>query len=387
MVALAWSALALAVARAAAQSAVAGIRIDDSKVFSDSTRDGIQLGSGWTADDADGKHYRGSYTSTQTTGSYLMLSFRGTSIAYYADKSPDSGTAILALDGRPFNATWLDQNVTTTVQRQQLMWSASGLSPGDHQLVLGTVASYINQTGTVGLDYFGITPVVGSETATPISLGPGSVLVSPNAVIVDNDDPSISYSDKSWRVFGPETNGPTPLYFNGTQRSSVSPGSSATFTFHGTDVWYFADDYWGNAKVSISVDGREGQIISTTTPGVAWITQKMWWSATGLTAGKHTVTVKHVGSSGDYANLDFFIDWSEEPAKTVPVGAIVGAVVGGVVLIGLIILGVFLYRRKCATKPAPEPTKEAGVHNVVLPHKGSQETLATLVSLAAVWFK
>ncbi|KAG8710943.1 hypothetical protein FRC08_016526, partial [Ceratobasidium sp. 394] len=99
MVALAWSALALAVARAAAQSAVAGVRVDDSKVFADDRRDGIQLGSGWTIDDSDGKHYRGTYTSTQTTGSYLMLSFRGTSIAYYADKTPDSGTVILALDG------------------------------------------------------------------------------------------------------------------------------------------------------------------------------------------------------------------------------------------------------------------------------------------------
>ncbi|KAG8719592.1 hypothetical protein FRC08_002458 [Ceratobasidium sp. 394] len=128
----------------------------------------------------------------------------------------------------------------------------------------------------------------------------------------------------------------------------------------------------------------------------------MWWSATGLNAGKHTVTIKHVGFSGDYANLDFFMyiprypppslppyriltrrsDPTEEPSKTVPIGAIVGAVVGGVVvLVGLIVLAVFIYRRKRSAKepePAPESAKAAGVHNVVLPYKGSQETLSTL---------
>ncbi|KAG9078970.1 hypothetical protein FS749_008964 [Ceratobasidium sp. UAMH 11750] len=112
----------------------------------------------------------------------------------------------------------------------------------------------------------------------------------------------------------------------------------------------------------------------------------MWWSATGLNAGKHTVTIKHVGFSGDYANLDFFMyipsDPTEEPSKTVPIGAIVGAAVGGVVvLVGLIVLAVFIYRRKRSAKepePAPESAKAAGVHNVVLPYKGSQETLSTL---------
>ncbi|KAG8704373.1 hypothetical protein FRC08_002261 [Ceratobasidium sp. 394] len=86
-----------------------------------------------------------------------------------------------------------------------------------------------------------------------------------------------------------------------------------------------------------------------------------------------------------YRFLTICSDVTEEPSKTVPVGAIVGAVVGGVVvLVGLLILAVFIYRRKRSAKepePAPESTKEAGVHNVVLPYKGSQETLSSLVSL------
>ncbi|KAG9124684.1 hypothetical protein FRC07_010634 [Ceratobasidium sp. 392] len=369
-------------------------------MYSDADRDGIQFSSGWNHDDTDSKHYRGTYTSTDLSGSYMMLSFRGTSIGYYADKSLDSGVAILAIDGRPFNATWRDQNVTTTVQRQQQMWMAVGLHEGDHQLVLGTVPSYMNSTGTVGLDYFSIIPVTGSDSVTPIGLGPGSSVVPSNAVIVDNDDPSIVYSDASWRKFvnyGPPGasgfSGPTPLYFNNTQRSSLRPGSTATFTFHGTDVWYFCDDYWGNANVSISVDGGEGEEVDTSTPAVSWVSQKLWWSKTGLSSGKHTVTITHVGRTTEYANVDFFMYIPTAPSHGLSkamIGTIVGAVIAGVVvLFGLILLGVFIYRRKRSTNSnavakadVPEAdTKEPGVHMVTLKKRGSDDTLATTANL------
>ncbi|KAG8796019.1 hypothetical protein FRC12_006348 [Ceratobasidium sp. 428] len=408
---VAWSsavaALALFVARSSAQSVsvLAGVRVDDSKAYTDANRDGIQFSSGWGMDDTDSKHYRGTYTSTTTAGSYMMLSFSGTSIGYYADKAPDSGVAILALDGRPFNATWRDQNVTTTVQRQQQMWMAVGLPEGDHQLVLGTVPSYMNSTGRVGLDYFSIIPVSDSSSVTPTQLGPGASVVPPNAIIVDNEDPAIEY-DSTWKLFvnygpfGPQFSGPTPLYFNNTQRSSLHPGATATFTFTGTDVWYFCDDYWGNANVSISVDGGEGEIIDTSTPAISWVSQKMWWSKTGLSPRKHTVTVTHVGLRTEYANVDFFMYMPSGESAThglskVMIGTIVGAVVAGVVvLLGLIILGVFIYRRKKSTTTAEEkPTrtpirtsaamaadskKEEPIHMVVLPHRGSEDTLATL---------
>ncbi|KAG9121123.1 hypothetical protein FRC07_003051, partial [Ceratobasidium sp. 392] len=132
-----------------------------------------------------------------------------------------------------------------------------------------------------------------------------------------------------------------------------------------------------------------GDVVDTSTPAVSWVSQKMWWSKTGLSPGKHTVTVKHVGKNTEYANVDFFMympsDPSAEPASSnnkVLIGTIIGAVVGGLVgLVGLAFFAFFLYRRKRATKeestPKTEEVKE-GVHVVTLTKKGSEDTLATV---------
>ncbi|QRV81761.1 transmembrane protein [Ceratobasidium sp. AG-Ba] len=377
---LVWTAVVCA-AHAFAQSS-SDIRIDDSKVISDASRYGIQYGPGWTLDDEFGAHYRGTYTSTDVAGSYMMISFRGTEISYYADTFPGMAPVMVALDGKSFpNITWTNVQNTT---RSQLLWSAMNLEPGDHQLVLGTAPAYMNKTGTVGIDYFTVTPVEQDASAVPQNLGPGAWAVPVNATIVDNDDPAIKYSDDSWRTYGTATNGPTPLYWGGSQRSSQLAGASLEFTFYGTGVWYFSDDFWGNANVSISVDGGEAEIVNTST-GVTWISQRMFWGKDGLSDGKHTVKVTHVGAQSSYANLDFFMymPGKSSASHSVSVGVIVGAVVGGVAGLALIALAAFflIKKRRAAKEEAKsEPTKaaEAGVHHLSLAKTASRGSEVTL---------
>jgi hypothetical protein len=62
------------------------------------------------------------------------------------------------------------------------------------------------------------------------------------------------------------------FYFNGTEHSSNATGSSVSFNFNGSAVWYFADDFPKNSKVSISLDGAPGEVVDTATTGSAWVT-------------------------------------------------------------------------------------------------------------------
>ncbi|QRV96190.1 transmembrane protein [Ceratobasidium sp. AG-Ba] len=378
---LVWAALACAT-HAVSQS-TSFIRVDDSQAFSNTNRYGIQYGPGWTPDDAMGARYHGTYTSTNTPGSFMTFLFRGTGITYVADRGPDSATVLLAIDGDLYMPLVIN---TTTMSHQQAVFAVSGLEPGDHQIVIGSQPAYVNQPGVVGLDYFGVTPIDDNSSYVPQYHGPGAWSVPVNAIIVDNEDPSIVYSDASWRLFDHPTTRPSPLYFNGTQRSSQKPGSSLTFTFEGTSVYYFSDDFWDNANVSVSIDGGEADIIDTST-GATWISQKMFWSKAGLADGKHVVTVTHVGKQGSFANVDFFMYVPSSPSSasgsSVQIAPIIGGVLGGVAGLGLILLGLlFLHKKRHAAKEKakPEPTKaaEAGVHHITLSKTASRDSDLTL---------
>ncbi|QRV96192.1 transmembrane protein [Ceratobasidium sp. AG-Ba] len=369
---------------AAAQSA-SEIRVDDWQAYADNHRYGVQYGPGWIQrgfQDPVPSYYRGTYTTTHSTGSYAMLSFRGTGISYNADKRPDSGIVMLAIDG---NELPLLNPDSSTVEHQQAIFSVSGLAPGDHQIVIGAQPGYVNSTGVVGLDFFGVTPLDDDSSYVPRDLGPGAWSVPLDAVVVDDTDPSVRYSGDSWKMQDVNLIGPTPLFFNLTQHTSRVPGSSLNFTFRGTDVWYFSDDFQTNADVLISVDGGEGELVKTST-GVTWISQRMTWSKIGLPDGEHTVTVTHAGQRGQYANLDFFMylpsGTSSESASHSPdhLGAILGGVMGGLVGLALVALGLFyFYRKHCSeTKNDGQEVKETGTtHHVTLARTTTKDSRAT----------
>ncbi|QRV81759.1 transmembrane protein [Ceratobasidium sp. AG-Ba] len=379
--------LVVALASFAAAQSGSEIRVDDWQAYADNNRYGVQYGPGWIQQgfqDPVSSYYRGTYTTTHSTGAYAMLSFRGTGISYNTDKGPDSGIVMLAIDGNELPL--LNPN-SSIVEHQQAIFSISGLAPGDHQIVIGAQPGYVNSTGVVGLDFFGVTPLDDGSSYVPRNLGPGAWSVPLDAVVVDDTDPMVRYSDDSWKMHDVNLIGPTPLFFNLTQHTSRVPGSLLSFTFRGTGVWYFSDDFQTNADVLISVDGGEGEIVKTST-GVTWVSQRMSWSKTGLLDGEHTVTVTHAGQRGQYANLDFFMylpsGASAESASHAPdhLGAILGGVMGGLVGLAVVVLAlVYFYRRhRLETKNDGQEVKEtgAGTHHVTLAKTTTKDSQATL---------
>ncbi|QRV96194.1 hypothetical protein RhiJN_24212 [Ceratobasidium sp. AG-Ba] len=361
------------------------IRVDDSEKYSNDLRYGIQYGPGWVqwnSHDPRDARYLGTYSSTTIGGSRLMFSFVGTGIAYYADKTTTSGNVLVAIDGDEYlSPTQVNSNTT---EHRQLIWNVTGLAPGDHQIVIGTPANG-SHLGVVGLDFFDVTAINGDIGYTPLSIGPGARQVPANATLVDDEDALIKYSGDSWQRSDIASSVPAPLFYNQTQHSSTRPGSSLSFTFNGTGVWYFSDDARGNANVSIVVDGHEPEIVSTSN-GVTRISQRLFWSKTDLIDGEHVVTVTHVGKQGENASLDFFA-YAPSPViskargENISITAVVGGIFGGTLSIGLLITALlFMRRRRHDSKAGVEEGKsgEAEVYHLELSKTTSRDSEATM---------
>ncbi|KAF8605548.1 hypothetical protein BDV93DRAFT_521394 [Ceratobasidium sp. AG-I] len=326
------------------------VKVDDANVYSPTNPNGIQFSSkGWNtvSQETTEVHYNGSYTSSQTAGANMIFFFRGTAIAYYADSVTNFGPAAVVIDGQS------DTNLTSTIpglgQYQQQIWNVTGLSQGDHQLVFSNAGRGSSPTNALGVDYFEVTPGVG-ENINPMWSGPGASEIPPGTVLVDDSSDMITYSGASWEAY--KSGMIMGVFLGGTQSSSNTSGAAITFKFNGTGVWYFSDQQANNAIVSISVDGGVSDIVNTASTNGDWLSQMLTWGKTGLTDGPHTVTITHIDESGTYINVDFFkympsttlaTSASAARSNSVPVGAIVGGVVGSVALMALIV-GILICR-------------------------------------------
>ncbi|KAG8744309.1 hypothetical protein FRC10_010381 [Ceratobasidium sp. 414] len=334
---------------------LAQLKIDDSYVYSASSPDGIQYSKGQWNDKNSwyaSQRYNGTYHNAEQPGAHFAFFFRGSSIKYYADRDPKGGPITISLDGA--DVAKIDgKPPNTTFQFQQQLWSTAALDSGDHCMVVTGVS------GTVGLDWLEVVPVDGKTDVRPAQLGPGALEVPPNAMVVDDSDiSSITWSGSGWQNSG--DSGPA-TYFQNAMHKTTNPGDSATFKFNGTAVWYFTDMMSGNAAVLITVDGGQGEEVQTApSGGASGRTQKLTWSKAGLSNAGHTVNVRHAGSAGSPAGVDFFMYMPGSssissngsppsnpltPTKTIPVGAIVGGVVAAVIALAAITLFVCLLAR------------------------------------------
>ena len=101
----------------------------------------------------------------------------------------------------------------------------------------------------------------------------------------------------------------SPVHSGGSAVLSMENGSRATLTFNGTGIkWIGYKDEWAG-KASVALDGGSKKVVDTyASPAQA---QAVLFSATGLSGGSHTLTIKVTGShsaasSGDWVWVDAF---------------------------------------------------------------------------------
>ncbi|KAG8771248.1 hypothetical protein FRC12_003738 [Ceratobasidium sp. 428] len=352
--------------------------VDDSLSFSPTNPGGIQYfpsESSWssTAPADLPQRFNQTIHLTNTDSTRVIYFFQGNAIFYYGDKGPGYGVLTVNVDGEAGHDTV--NASSSTLEYQQLLWSRTGLGPGDHQIILSKEDG--NGSNQVSMDYFRVESSNGTIVAS--LAGPGASVVPKEAVIVDNTDNKIRYSGE-WESIQstPQTDSGYNRdvgFLQTTVHRTKIPGAAATFTFVGAAVWYFSDVDWTHGFVQISVDGAEPEKADGYRD--PHLSQRLIWYRTGLSPGQHVVTIAHGGQPTQYATVDFLMYLpsnatasapnsnpsgtnassasNENKTRPIQVGVIIGAVLGGVIGLGAFICGAFiLYWRRMQRKRLAE---------------------------------
>ena len=114
---------------------------------------------------AGGNHFSG------TAGAYAEVTFEGTAVTYISTKGPNRGNAEVYLDG--VLQTTVNQYDPAVVY-QQVLWSTSGLSAGNHTLkivALGTGAPPYNYAEIDAIEYEPVPEVTETPASSAWSVG------------------------------------------------------------------------------------------------------------------------------------------------------------------------------------------------------------------------
>ena len=233
----------------------------------------------------------GSATLAVVKGSQVVLNFTGTGITWIGESDGFTGICYVTLDGVQ---TQVDtSNSTGATLYNQKLFSATGLTPGNHHMTIEIIHGHDGSTDQswIWVDAFDIDN--GSLVQGPIPATSGAM---------DQTTVSANYSGHWFNNAG-------AAYSNGSVNSAVDTNAHVDFTFNGTSVsWIgYRDEYSGIAQVSI-----DGNVVATVdtylTPAKA---QSTTWSTSGLSAGSHTLTItvtgnKNAASGGNWIWVDGF---------------------------------------------------------------------------------
>ena len=161
----------------------------------------------------------------------------------------------------------------------------------------------------------------------PLWAGPNATNVPKEAIIVDNSNPDIVYSNPStWFIVHNNT-----LFYEGSSAYTTQPGASLNFSFDGVAIWYDCVSYAynvhtnlffryysnidpGNSFCTVSIDGSEPERLNGTNSGGP-ITQQLLWSRTYLAPGRHNFTLRKDDVDGTRMGLDFFRSVTSEVTR------------------------------------------------------------------------
>jgi hypothetical protein len=246
-------------------------------------------------------HSAGSAVLAVEAGSQVSFTFSGTGVRWLGYSDEWSGLAKVYLDGQ------LRETVDTyssPAQFQKVMFSATGLASGEHNLLIEVLGTAGSQSGGawVWIDAFEVdagesaaSPPPDSSTASPPSATASASKIEQNAA-------AVTYAG-NW--FERSLSGAS----GGSAVLAMDAGSSATLHFSGTGVrWIGYQDAWSGVA-RVSVDGGSAVNVDTFAPVDS--PQARVYSVSGLNSGEHTLKIEVLqqlgsGSAGAWVWIDAF---------------------------------------------------------------------------------
>jgi hypothetical protein len=232
----------------------------------------------------------GTAARSTATGAQAEFSFSGTSVTWIGYRGPLGGIARVFVDGSFVSEV---DTYSPTTQARAPVFSAGGLAAGPHTLRIEVTGlkNVASGAAIVVVDAFDVT------------------LASSVPVIRRFQQTAATYPTGVWVV----ENSTNYLYTGGTDATSSTAGSRAEFTFTGRSIRWIGQRAFDGGIARVSVDGVAVADIDTFAP-VQEEFQAVMFSATGLTAGTHTLTIevtgtKHRDSPGTKISVDAFDVW------------------------------------------------------------------------------
>jgi len=217
-------------------------------------------------------------TLSTTPGAQATFTFTGTSISWIGARGNQSGIADVFLDGSLVAEVDL---YSPTEQIQAAVFTATGLADATHTLTIEATGRQnpASQNALVVVDAFEVTS---------------------SGIQIQETDPSITYGP-GW-IMGNRDK----AYSEGTSAESNTVGAQATFTFTGTGVRWIGARGPQTGIARVFLDGAFVQDIDTyaLTEGP----QHTDFTATGLAAGTHTLTIQVIGKNLASTNFWILVD-------------------------------------------------------------------------------
>ncbi|KAJ6530950.1 hypothetical protein DFH09DRAFT_140911 [Mycena vulgaris] len=291
--------------------------------------------------------FNGTTTWSAVQGSTVSFTFVGTSIGVFgtvAAKNPPQSSLTFLVDNSIQGTYTPPANMLADIHHEEL-WASPTLGSGSHTLVITQSAA--QALGVIFLDYF-----MFNTTSTSIK-----------SYFIDDRDARVTYTPE-WRKFIGDND------FMHTSQESTSPGDSFSLKFEGTSVSYYGGITASDAGVmnaSIVLDGGKPTFfIAPASP--AAVTNNLIFESGIINDGSHTLVITQENQFTVWT--DYFLitpgtasaasstpspsttsgsgsdTTGESSKKSTPIGAIVGPVIGIVLLIALAAAAFILCRRR-----------------------------------------
>ena len=239
---------------------------------------GAGITANWTPNISLRAWSAGAAALSTTSGAQASFTFSGTSVSWIGARGSQTGIADVFLDGKFIAEV---DTYSPAEQIQAEVFATTGLTGGIHTLMIQVTGrkNALSQNALVVVDAFEVT-------------APG--------IQIQDTDPSIAYGT-GW-IQGNRDK----AYNEGVSAESNTVGAQATFTFTGTGVSWIGARGPQTGIARIYLDGAFAQDVDTY--AVTEGPQHTDFTATGLAAGTHTLTIQVLGKNPVSTNFWILVD-------------------------------------------------------------------------------